>query len=1023
MNFFDRLKSWIAQHKKATIGIAAGGLAIIAAVVGIALVSGNSVSTGGKVSGDGITRGQWIKMFGERFTLMNYDSQTPYYSDVPSDNEVFAYVQTFVENEIMSGEGTANLDEKITLEEAYLLLARNYGISYLQGAIGKEELSDTDLITYISDNVGVGTDLSGGITTEQATELLDKAHDHYLNRQFRNYADVDYAENVLVLSTVTAYTYSDSTLTLTTDSSISEGQVLVLGENEEYPCGVALKVDSMEKKDNQYTLKVSVPELEEVVDSLYIETSQLIGFENFEPAEGVTILEIGDESPESAMEQDILVASNQDVALDFNANIKGKFAKFSIDFESGKIKPTLLFEKLSSEVEFNGKRDCQYYLDENGKMKSKYEESGFEVKGTITLKDLVLNGSIDAHILNPSLKFDINTGLDLTSALSIEGNVKGKEIYIGRINTTLGLGLGADIEFYLHVDFEGKATVKTQVHTLLNLKKKAGKSINHSFDGELKATPELKFEAQVKGGPDITFTWLTFIELADIYANLGAGAEATYTTDNLYKVTVDVYGPTIEAGVGKNKRTALYKSGIKAKFKLMDYEGALFKCPFTAQYTYDILTDKWNWNPETESSSVAENESSNNIENESSSTGMEETTQSTAQQPTTQTPTQKPTEAPTTAKKYQLSTQGYEEAGAFGTNTYIVKQNGLWGVVDFNGNVKIPITYTGEKAVGNGEYEFTKNGVGYVYNINTCKLLFSYNKVERISNPEAYEDASNKLDGSYYNGNEWVYDYYRIERTYNKGMMLEAIPYAAGYSSYIKFTFKRGNTNIILTSGFGNIFNSISSFVWNSTSFSSTNPQTDNDNTAIAIEPIDMDNCNIHYVTPNGCTITKFDPRYAPYNAPDYNKGWIKDFDRRNLINAQTGQIIKMPYDNSIDNYYHGNGLYYAVSTYESDSYDICKGNTILSSGWKGVNFSDSKYIIAQSQSGDLVFMDYNCNRKATYKDASLFHNGRALVSDGTGYFYIDENLNKVSDYIYKGTGYASTNALKIGDKYYLISQ
>ena len=67
--------------------------------------------------------------------------------------------------------------------------------------------------------------------------------------------------------------------------------------------------------------------------------------------------------------------------------------------------------------------------------------------------------------------------------------------------------------------------------------------------------------------------------------------------------------------------------------------------------------------------------------------------------------------------------------------------------------------------------------------------------------------------------------------------------------------------------------------------------------------------------------------------------------------------------------------------------------------------------------------MDYNCSKKATYKDSSIFHNGHALVSDGTGYFYIDENLNKISDYIYKGTGYASTNALKIGDKYYLISQ
>ncbi len=97
-----------------------------------------------------------------------------------------------------------------------------------------------------------------------------------------------------------------------------------------------------------------------------------------------------------------------------------------------------------------------------------------------------------------------------------------------------------------------------------------------------------------------------------------------------------------------------------------------------------------------------------------------------------------------------------------------------------------------------------------------------------------------------------------------------------------------------------------------------------------------------------------------------------------------------------------------------------------MSKGWKWVNFSDDKYIIAGNSTGEFVFMDYNGNKKASYKDSSEFFDGKALVSDGTGIFYIDENLNKISDYIYKGTvddAGCIGRAVKINNKYYLISQ
>ena len=69
--------------------------------------------------------------------------------------------------------------------------------------------------------------------------------------------------------------------------------------------------------------------------------------------------------------------------------------------------------------------------------------------------------------------------------------------------------------------------------------------------------------------------------------------------------------------------------------------------------------------------------------------------------------------------------------------------------------------------------------------------------------------------------------------------------------------------------------------------------------------------------------------------------------------------------------------------------------------------------------------MDYAGNIKATYKKSSVIgSNGLALVSDGIGCFYIDGNLNKVSDYIYKGeVDSCAVKTVKIGNRYYLIAQ
>lgn len=1037
---FDKILEWVKQHKKAAIGAGAGSVVLIAAIVAAVIGITGTVTTGGRSSGGGITRGEWIKLYGEKFNIVSYEQSEPYYSDVDSNNEAFAYVQAFVENEIMSGEGEAKLGENVTFEEALVQLAKYYGDNYIKGAVGKDELTDTDRLEFLKNDAEISIEnTSKALSEENANELLDLVWSNYLNREFVNTNEINYAENVIDLSSVKEYKYADNKLVIRADADIAEGKVLVLGESDEYIAGLAVKVTKVSKENGIYTLEVIEPKLDEIVDSFYLSTSQLVDFEGFEPEEGVTVEEVGTQTAKieklpvpTAVSYDIIKADrNELLSIKFNADRNGKFLKLNLNHTEGKVSTTAVWEELGFEIEASKAKSYQYAVDENGKLTNKFDDSGFELKGGLTLKDLVLNGEVSYDAKKNDVKFDFNAGIKVQPSLSMVGSVKGKQIRMGSQNISLGYGFAARIDIYLYVDFNGEISVKPEFTGLVNVKKNAGKSINVTGKCDGKFESEIKCKAKVKWGPDVVINFFGVVDIMDAYAYMGFGADATYNTKNPQKIVVDVYAPTLEAGVSDKESTVLKSCGIKVKIKLIDKEKATFKCPFTAQYTFDVLSKNRNNSQEiqTETESTGENTSG---ADENTSNGNGTGSDSSGGNGTGSNGNGGANNPP--ADTYKLSDASYEWATGFGTNSYAIKKNGLYGVVDFNGNVKIPAIYEGVNNVGNNEYEFVKDNVGYVYNVDTCKQIFSYNKIELISNPEDYKVTYIDRGGNeheMYLGNFTHNSYttepnHIIEREYNKGMMLEIITYTnrvtiGDYSSenrHLKYTFKKGNTSEIICSGYTTV---------ESVAFSNI---IEEDN-AVALEcDLVTDKWYINIISKEGVKrkeVSETSPVTENHFFNVYNNGCLKNFGWCEIANLYTGEYIKMPYEPfSITKYYYGRGEYYAVFTDNGSTYDICKGSSIISKGYKFVNFSNDKYIIAGNSSGEAVFMDYSGNVKAAYKDTSEIYNGKALVYDGTGIYYIDEKLNKISDYIYKGkidSNGCMTMAVKIDGRYCLISQ
>ena len=68
---------------------------------------------------EAVTRGEWITMLSETFGLDSYTEETPYYSDITNDSNLFSYVQSAAEWDVLSifTDDTLEPDEKVTLEE------------------------------------------------------------------------------------------------------------------------------------------------------------------------------------------------------------------------------------------------------------------------------------------------------------------------------------------------------------------------------------------------------------------------------------------------------------------------------------------------------------------------------------------------------------------------------------------------------------------------------------------------------------------------------------------------------------------------------------------------------------------------------------------------------------------------------------------------------------------------------------------------------------------------------------------
>ncbi len=983
--------------------------------------------------GDNVTTEEWVILVAQKFGFNSYISSSPYFEDVKDDSNIFPYVQTMVENEILDAvSGKFGADEEISQKSALIQLSKIYGDTYIENRFEKDELTEEDYINFAIENIGINlTAIEDGFTYTEATDAINKTWEHYLSKEYGNFEKIEYTENVIDLSSVEDYVYENNTVLVSTEQEITEGKVLIFATKDEYKSLIALKVTAVEKDGNNYILDVTEPTLDDIVVSMNVEFSQIANWDNFIPAEGVTVLD------------------GESVAASGDFNHTGSEKTFEVNFTDKKLKYSDEWEDIHGKLTLNGINidNVNYFKDSKGNMMSKYKE-GVEIVGKITIKDLIIKGYAE---YDGNLEFNVESGATISSSLSIKGKKEEQMIRVGELPIhTFGSPFSFVVDVYVVATMEGEIKVEPKVTAIASAKKTKNSGVNFTGDittSDLNSTISGKVKLAVC--PDAVVCLYGLADLMDLYIEAGVGSDAKYDLKDPGKIKIEIYAPTLKAGVGKDKKSILSGVlGIKYEVNIMDKKDALFKCPYIEELVFDVpaIIDYI-----TGEETTIEEPTEPEIPTEPITEAPNPT------EPVTQKPTEAPvptepvTEAPNPTEpalpQYELSGQTYEWAGGFGDNYYLVKVNGLYGVVDFYGNVKIPIQYEDYNSVGNGECEFVIGNMAYIYDIESCKMVYQFANVEEITNPDSYqivvdEDTSYVLYNPEYDGK------YYVHRQYNSGLLIETLNYIYSYSlgghelmSVYTFIDAKSGNIILKENGL-----SASEYFYGYPGgglYVSTN----NENEVVLLSS-DINDRQLYMcvVTNKGYEKKCIDSYFgnASVNPQNghlligggiYNGRWLKfPWGSGKMFNISTCEWITMPYSatdmgygitTNVYNFYYGRGSWYGANTSEGGLYDLVKGSAIISTGFSGLNFSSDIYIRG-NKNDKAVFIDYNTGHEVKWYDAAVDFddNGIALVDDGVGLCYVDTSFNRVSEYIYTGDYDNFTYAgIKINGRYHLIQQ
>lgn len=143
-----------------------------------------------------ITRGAWVEAIGTIWGMDEYNEKVPYFTDVPSDSEIFPYVQSCYEwNVISTDKKEFKKDEVATL--GFAVSSATMILSAADVDMTNEEILNKAVeYKILNEEDNTEEKLRQGITPEEADNIIALTQALYFSDNANQVCDIDLVENI-----------------------------------------------------------------------------------------------------------------------------------------------------------------------------------------------------------------------------------------------------------------------------------------------------------------------------------------------------------------------------------------------------------------------------------------------------------------------------------------------------------------------------------------------------------------------------------------------------------------------------------------------------------------------------------------------------------------------------------------------------------------------------------------------------------------------------------------------------------
>ncbi|MCM1263320.1 MAG: hypothetical protein NC313_11435 [Butyrivibrio sp.] len=255
------------NNKKIYIYIATA-LSAVLIIIGVIFFTGRNTEVP-----DGVTRYEWLEMLGERFGINEYTGETPYFSDVNSENPHFAYIQAAVEHNVLNVssdfEGDKYASGQFIIVTAMKTLCEGKVRIYLHT---NDAITDDNYIELgIEHGLIEKKDLKKGFSQEKCELVLETLYSLYFSEFWQDdYSNVVYQDGVTELSSTDILQCdTDGFKIAVTDSVLNSCEIgdVIVFEQKNTKLKLAREISAI---GTDGTLSLKTVELSKVVDSLTV---------------------------------------------------------------------------------------------------------------------------------------------------------------------------------------------------------------------------------------------------------------------------------------------------------------------------------------------------------------------------------------------------------------------------------------------------------------------------------------------------------------------------------------------------------------------------------------------------------------------------------------------------------------------------------------------------------------------------------------------------------------------------------